>query len=591
MRKTNKKFKAFVKKGTVVVCASSMLLSNTAFAYAADDQESQYSVEAVKSGSGITLEDGTILAEGKYNVPVSLNKDSSETEQSMAHDAMGETALLEVSGNTATITLNFKTLALGFGANTLYGNVDGIRYLDNKDQTKVSEPWDVGHDTEILSYRNDAMTSDAMSGASQSGITKPKEVKFTLPYTNSTYVYIVMHVDVMQALGMSSTTAAVMIDYANAEKIVEKESLTEKIDSAKAILPDQYTAESFAALTSAINAAELVKDNNAATQDQVDEQISKLEKAIQGLVYKAADYTKVDSMLKKVPNDLSQYTEESANNVRAAVKAVDRNKNVTEQSQVDAMADRIAKAVQSLVVKTPAKENQSEKEKLDKDHLADGTYQVSVYLWNATADKPSMAATSMQKNAKIVVKDGVYRMYINTTSMTFGSITARLQDMYTYNQAGEKVAAQVETRNETGDPTSFSFVMPTKDEYIKVAVNPHVALMGNMDIDARIKVDYSTLSVADSNNVNKNDNTTNNQNKTTPNKEAEVNQGNKEAEKEAAQGQQESTQQTAIVSDSTVKTGDNRPIDGLLAAVVAAFGVAGAALFTSEKNKKRKIEK
>ena len=35
--------------------------------------------------------------------------------------------------------------------------------------------------------------------------------------------------------------------------------------------------------------------------------------------------------------------------------------------------------------------------------------------------------------------------------------------------------------------------LPNEEELFDVVVNPHVAMMGNSDIPARMKVDYSTL--------------------------------------------------------------------------------------------------
>lgn len=63
-----------------------------------------------------------------------------------------------------------------------------------------------------------------------------------------------------------------------------------------------------------------------------------------------ADYSAVDAALKKVPEDLSIYTEESANALTEAVNAIDRSKLASEQEEVDAMATAIENAFQGLVV-------------------------------------------------------------------------------------------------------------------------------------------------------------------------------------------------------------------------------------------------
>lgn len=62
----------------------------------------------------------------------------------------------------------------------------------------------------------------------------------------------------------------------------------------------------------------------------------------------AADYTKVDEALKRVPADLSIYTDETADAVRRAVAAVKRGLSADEQKTVDAWAEAINTAVDGL---------------------------------------------------------------------------------------------------------------------------------------------------------------------------------------------------------------------------------------------------
>lgn len=125
--------------------------------------------------------------------------------------------------------------------------------------------------------------------------------------------------------------------------------------------------------------------------------------------------------------------------------------------------------------------------------LADGKYEVNIYLWHSEDDKKSMAASSFEEKATIIVKNGVAVMHIKTGKMTMGPISASLQELRIADSQGDYTDATVETRNSDGDPTGFYFTMPHQNEYITVKVNPHIAMMGNRDIGARIKVDYSSL--------------------------------------------------------------------------------------------------
>ena len=63
----------------------------------------------------------------------------------------------------------------------------------------------------------------------------------------------------------------------------------------------------------------------------------------------SADYTAVDAALATVPEDLSIYTEETANAVKVAVDAVKRDCTIYQQADVDKMAQDITDAVNALV--------------------------------------------------------------------------------------------------------------------------------------------------------------------------------------------------------------------------------------------------
>lgn len=133
---------------------------------------------------------------------------------------------------------------------------------------------------------------------------------------------------------------------------------------------------------------------------------------------------------------------------------------------------------------------------VNKDDLSDGTYTVGVKLWHSEKDQASMAASSLKPEAKIVVKNGNATMYIYTQPMTMGNITASLQEMKVQMKDGSWKDAQVAAKSSDGNPTSFKFTLPSTDEYIAVQVNPHVEMMGNRFLDARIKVDWSSLKTA-----------------------------------------------------------------------------------------------
>ena len=65
------------------------------------------------------------------------------------------------------------------------------------------------------------------------------------------------------------------------------------------------------------------------------------------MTYLPADYTKVDAAIAKA-NALNKDEYKDFTAVEAAVKAVVRDKNITEQSEVDAMAKAIEDAIAAL---------------------------------------------------------------------------------------------------------------------------------------------------------------------------------------------------------------------------------------------------
>ena len=136
--------------------------------------------------------------------------------------------------------------------------------------------------------------------------------------------------------------------------------------------------------------------------------------------------------------------------------------------------------------------------KLDKNNLADGRYTVTVHLWHATQNKESMGNATLNHQALITVKKGVYTMDISTHPVKIGSVTACLQSLW-IKQSGGYTAAAVKARNNAGgQPSVFSFRLPSKDKYIPAKIDPRVEVMGKDPIDARLRISWDTLRKASS---------------------------------------------------------------------------------------------
>ena len=117
----------------------------------------------------------------------------------------------------------------------------------------------------------------------------------------------------------------------------------EAIAKANALNKDNY--KDFSAVETAVNA--VVRDKNITEQSEVDAMAKTIEDAIAALQYKDADYTKVDAAIAKA-NALNKNDYKDFSGVETAVKAVVRGKNITEQSEVDKMAQAIEDAIAAL---------------------------------------------------------------------------------------------------------------------------------------------------------------------------------------------------------------------------------------------------
>lgn len=105
----------------------------------------------------------------------------------------------------------------------------------------------------------------------------------------------------------------------------------------------------YSAVQDAIGAVEYNKSK--ADQAQVNAMAQAVEDAVAKLTYRSADYTKVDEAVAKADAlNEADYTDFSA--VKAALEAVDRTKNITQQAEVDAMAQAIEDAVSGLTRKS-----------------------------------------------------------------------------------------------------------------------------------------------------------------------------------------------------------------------------------------------
>ena len=158
-----------------------------------------------------------------------------------------------------------------------------------------------------------------------------KDVKYDLDITQQDTVD--GYVDAInKAIAQLKYKAA---DYTEVDKAIEKANKLNK---------DNY--EDFSKVEDAIKT--VVRSKNITEQDTVDGYADAINKAIAQLKYKAADYTEVDKAIEKA-NKLNKDNYEDFSKVEDAINAVVRDKNITQQDEVDAMAKAINDAIGALV--------------------------------------------------------------------------------------------------------------------------------------------------------------------------------------------------------------------------------------------------
>ena len=146
--------------------------------------------------------------------------------------------------------------------------------------------------------------------------------------------------------GLLGEAFAQVGDYPKINGPADYSSVDAAIAKVNTLNKDNY--KDFSAVEAAVNA--VVRGKNITEQSEVDAMAKAIDDAIAALQYKDADYTKVDAAIAKA-NALKKDDYKDFSAVEAAVNAVVRDKNITEQAEVDAMAKAIDDAIAALVEK------------------------------------------------------------------------------------------------------------------------------------------------------------------------------------------------------------------------------------------------
>lgn len=88
-----------------------------------------------------------------------------------------------------------------------------------------------------------------------------------------------------------------------------------------------------------------------AQQNIVDEQTAKIKAALDNLVLKPADYSRVNEQINTVPEHLEYYTDETVNSLNKILNGIDYGLDITKQDVVNSYAEQLQNAISTLEYK------------------------------------------------------------------------------------------------------------------------------------------------------------------------------------------------------------------------------------------------
>ena len=235
------------------------------------------------------------------------------------------------------------------------------------------------------------------------------------------------------------------------------------IDKVNALNKDNY--KDFSAVEAAVNA--VVRDKKIAEQPAVDKMAKDIEGAIAALQYKDADYTKVDAAIAKA-NKLNKDSYQDFSAVEKAIADVVRDKNITEQSKVDAMAKAIEDAIAGLVSRPSSSGSSSSgSSKPSYSVTAPGTAE------NGSVTVSPKNATKGSTVTVTVKPDDGYQLDKLTVADAKGStisVTDKGNGKYTFTMPASKVTVTPKFIKIAQQPTKKTFSDVDKSDWFANAV-------------------------------------------------------------------------------------------------------------------------
>ena len=434
------------------------------------------------------------------------NKDKYTTESITAIDAFGELAM-EAQFALANAKLDQKTI----DDLTERINAELDKLVLRGDKIELISAIETAEGIEKGKFSDDAWN------ALQDAIAAAKTMNDNIDATEA---------DVKDALDSLNNAVRAFED-----SYVDRDALQSAYDNACAILNDEneyakYTTKSSQDLRIAAIKAMVYLSNSNLTKAQAEELTDSLTNAMDALVLRG-DKTELASAIETAEAiEQGEHSDEAWTALQSAIAAANEV-----NTNIDATEADVKGAVESLNNAVDAFNDSATTSDLDKMNLADGIYSIDVAIMHTNRKQPSMANNAIEHTVKLEVVNGEYFVTFDLKGISIGTSFGYLkslayyEDGYTFNQygipQGKRVDAQIlSTQKDANgndlidaynkdDGSLYPDLAKIKlaktaitDEEGYAALHVFVPIMeaiatGNGDQDALLKVDWSTLKVAE----------------------------------------------------------------------------------------------
>ncbi len=320
------------------------------------------------------------LADGLYQITGEFQNATNPEKLSMADGALKYTEKTDADGNTikekdplylvvkdgkASIRMNFVSLTSDLNGTAFTGYLGELKYYpDYDDATK--EPGkdeklaDATVETSYEGY-DEYNDPDFGSDSHMKGKAYPEIVSIPVELENNE-IWVQVYVPVMEGItaGSGTQNARLRLDWGSVKQVrdesVDISNLEKQIGYAKEVEQGKASDETWNALQQAIKSAQAVYDNLSSTQEQVDAQVTFLQKAMAAVQTEndqTADKTELQALIATANEKLAQTDAYTADSLQTLQTILDYAQGVyenedTDQTAVDAAAKALSSAITSL---------------------------------------------------------------------------------------------------------------------------------------------------------------------------------------------------------------------------------------------------